>query len=116
MYYLFINSEKEYEELSREIFKSLGIDSYFEGDSSNVMNGYYNSFSFFGVKFKLEENSYDYEDDYRYMISIAKDRLSKVSCDESIETMIKDVVIKVLQLNMENSLSIEINDELEVIQ
>ena len=56
---LFFNSDKQFDEVAILIFTSLGIENYLEGESSNVLGGYYFSYNVFGIEIKLEQNSYD---------------------------------------------------------
>jgi len=59
MILLFFNYGEDLNKVSSVIFASLGISKSLEGDSSNVLEGEYYSFSIFGVQIKLELNTYD---------------------------------------------------------
>ena len=58
------------------LFGGLGASSTMQRDSANVLGGTYSVLSVLGFKIKLEPNSYDYEDQYNYMLSVNEDYLA----------------------------------------
>ena len=71
--------------VSEKIFKSFGIyeSELAKGSSSHVTEKVYYEYSVFGIKLKIEYNSYDYDDKYRYMLSTREDVLSGVTSDDN---------------------------------
>ena len=76
MEHLFFNIDGGVENAAEEVFKALGMGRSIEGDSANNPSGIYFEHSAFGVVLKVEENVYDYEDEFQYMLSIKKDMLT----------------------------------------
>jgi hypothetical protein len=70
--------------------------------------------SVFGVTIKLEENSYDYEDDYRYMLSVYRDRLTDLMVDESIVVSVSRLVVRLLVDNLNVKVGLEVGNQLEI--
>ena len=66
---LFFNSDESIQSVSKKIFNAIGTSTFYEGDSANVLNGLCYSASVFGVLIKLELNSYDYEEQYKYRVA-----------------------------------------------
>ncbi|MFY0256536.1 hypothetical protein ACDQ55_21595 [Chitinophaga sp. 30R24] len=114
MILLFFNYEEDLNKVSRVIFESLGINESLEGESSNVLGGVYYSFSIFGVKIKLEVNSYDYEDEYAYMLSIGKDLVSSMTVDDKIVDLIGEVVKRLLYIQLSLAVAEDKNNKLEI--
>lgn len=104
---IFFNSDKNLEEVSKLVFEAMGITHYLEGDSQNSLGGSYSSCSVFGISIKLELNSYDYEDDYKFMLLIRKDLTSSLKCDTEVEDAIATVVLKLLYNNWHIPLAVE---------
>lgn len=98
------------------IFQALGVNSIWEGDSQNVLGGVYSSYSIFGINIKLELNSYDYEDDYEFMLYIRKDMTSSLKVDAEIEDKVGEVVLKVLCDNLSIPIAFEVKGEFRVIE
>lgn len=107
---LFFNSDsKDIEKVANDVFSTLEIFKVDERESENVLNGVYYSFSIFGMTIRLESNSYDYEDEYYFMISVRKNLLSTKKTDKIIE---ENLTVIVARLLLEN-LKIEIAQEQE---
>ncbi|MES1159418.1 MAG: hypothetical protein ABUM51_01555, partial [Bacteroidota bacterium] len=71
---IFFNEALPIDDAAKSIFSAIGIqNNILEGDSAHVLSGIYYSYSIFGLKIKLELNSYDYDDKYNYMISVRED-------------------------------------------
>ena len=96
---LFFSFPGELQEATQLVFSVLGISSVKEGDSSNVLGGTYSVLSVLGFKIKLEPNSYDYEDQYNYMLSVSEDYLSRLEIDDEMVEAVADVVAKLLSKN-----------------
>jgi len=111
---IFFNSDADIGQVAKLIFEALGIGSFWEGDSHNVLGGTYNSYSIFGINIKLELNSYDYEDTYRFMLCVKKDMISSLKIDMDIENKVSEIVLRVLQYNLNIPIAVEKNGELLV--
>lgn len=112
---LFFNSDKQFDEVAILIFTSLGIENYLEGESSNVLGGYYFSYNVFGIEIKLEQNSYDYEGQFNHMIHIKENSMHSLKIDSSIENMVAGIVLKLLCNNLNVQLAIEKGNELLMV-
>ena len=64
-----------------------------------MLGGTYSVLSVLGFKIKLEPNSYDYEDQYNYMLSVSEDYLSRLEIDDEMVEAVADVVAKLLSKN-----------------
>ncbi len=115
MVIIFFNSIGDITHEANLIFEALGINNYMEGDSQNVLGGYYYSSSVFGIDVKLEMNSYDYEDKYKFMLSVGKDLVSSLKIEPSIEKSIVEVVLKLLYNNLDIQFVAESGNELLVV-
>src|SRR5438067_653371 len=113
---LFFNYDGDLNRVSEVIFATLGIIQYLKGDSYNVLGGAYTIFSVFGIKIKLELNSYDYEDDYNYMLSLRADPLSSTSVDDRIVEQITEIVKRLLYINLSLAVAEEKSDTLEIFK
>jgi hypothetical protein len=84
MQVLFINSKMSLENIAKKILSALGISKMVEGDSSFSPKGYYFKCTVLGIDLKIDENNYDYEDNYNYMISIKKTIGTKLADDNAL--------------------------------
>jgi hypothetical protein len=108
MHLLFFNLEGGIENVMVKVKDFLGLKNlFYEGDSSNVKDGIYYSYLIFGVKIKLEYNSYDYDDKYEYMVSIRKDDVSEVDAEEYFINDIANIVITLLGKNLKSRIGYE---------
>jgi hypothetical protein len=106
---IFFNMPHSIDKVAKIIFDSLGLNSFEEGDSSHVKDGIYYASSVFGIKVQLEGNSYDYDDQYSYMLSIKQDVLSAVYSDDLIVAEIANVIIRLLREALETEIAYEDN-------
>lgn len=111
---LFFNANSEDSEVADLVFHALGMPFNLEGSSANSLNGEYSSLSVFGLSVKLESNTYGYEDNYEYMISIYKDKLTKlVVCDDIVLPVVK-VVARLLADNLGVVVAHEVDNDLDI--
>lgn len=115
MEHLFFNYDRKLSETVAFIFSALGFTSIQEGDSLNVFGGTYASVSILGIVLKLEENSYDYEDDYRYMLSVKNDASSPVTVSDGTIRTFAGVVARILADNAALEVAVEVEAGIEVI-
>ncbi len=112
---VFFNSDGGLEEVSRSVFETIGLSHYLEGDSQNSLGGSYSSYSVFGINIRLELNSYDYEDDYKFMLLVRRDMNSRLKCDAGVEDEIATLVLKLLYNNLHIPLVIEKANMLQMV-
>jgi hypothetical protein len=110
MKHIFFNIDHSIDEVAQIVFGSLGIDNFVEGDSANVKDGIYYVSSVLGVKIKLEGNSYDYDNQYGYMLAIKQDGPSMIYSNDLIVAEIANVVIKILKATFETAIAYKNND------
>lgn len=113
---LFLNLPGDLKIVANEVYKSLGIEVFEEGTSTNVLNETYYSFNIFGCKILLEYNSYDYEDDYKYMLSVEEDFLSPFQVGKSIIGPLTLIVGTLLYENLKIEIAIEEGDQLKILK
>lgn len=106
---LFLNSEESLDEIAKLVFSALGLSKIVEGDSSFSPSGYYLEGTTLGIVIKIDENNYDYEDTYNYMISIKKDIGTKLADDNALLGF-AEVVASIISVK----LGIEVALELEL--
>lgn len=112
---LFFNLNDNSSDVANLVFNALGMPFNLEGSSAHSLHGKYSSLSVFGLSMKLESNTYEYEDDYEYMLSIYKDKLTTLAVsDEVILCMVK-VVARLLADNLGVCVAREVGNELNVI-
>lgn len=114
MIVLFLNLPCKYEMAINAINSALGISYSLEGESVNSLGSKYNETSLLGVKVKIEENSYDYEDDYNYSIFIDNDIFSTIKTTEYNINLISKVITDLLYRNLGTSIGMEINQKFEI--
>jgi len=114
MMHFFLNSNEDFEQAAPLIFQALGVAKYLEGDSSNVMGGYYYSYAVFGTNIKLEQNSYDYEDRYKFMLTVKKD-ITSLTIDSAILNLIYEVIGKLLKSNLKMDIAVEDDNGLKEV-
>jgi hypothetical protein len=111
---LFFSFPGELQEVTQVIFGLLGASSTVQRDSSNVLGGTYSVLSVLGFKIKLELNSYDYEDQYNYMLSVNEDYLTKLEVDEDMIEGVTDIVARLLSKNTSLKIAQEKEDGLVI--
>lgn len=111
---IFFNYPDSFEKAVPKIYSAIGIKEYMEGDSLHVLGGVYGTYSIFGIEIKVEENSYEYEDEYRYMIFIKKDVHSNIWTPEEYEAVIARMVCGLLHHNLQTEIAVEVDDKLEI--
>mgnify|MGYP006082911321 CR=1 FL=1 len=108
----FFSSTGNLQTLSKKVFGLLKVGNFQNIDSINVYQGNYSSCSFLGMKMKLEYNSYDYEEDYNFMITIQGDFTSDMVLNEKNIKLFADIVISILNSNTDITFAREVNDKL----
>lgn len=114
MEHLFFSISGGFENAAAKAFEALGMQRV-EGDSANSPSGVYFEHRVFGIVFKLEENVYDYEDEYDYMMSIKKDVLSNLDVPDEVLTALVNVASTLLVKHLGVKVGVEIGNELRVL-
>lgn len=115
MHLVFLNSKDDLDQFSKMLFKILELNEFKKTDSHNVYNGTYASYSVLGIKIKLEYNSYDYEENYNYMMTIAEDFTSKINLNARDVDYFAEIIIHILKMNTNINMAREIDDELKIL-
>lgn len=108
---LFFSLTAELAEATQTVFKVLRASSV-EGNSANVSGGTYMMGSVLGFKIKLERNSYDYEDQYNYMLSVNEDYLAGLNVDDEMAEAMAGIVAQLLSKNSSLTIAQEKEDGL----
>lgn len=73
MQHLFFDSGDTLAEVAVAVLGSIGLHDVQQGESVNVLGTEYYSARSLGFVFRLERNAYDYEEQFRFMLSISED-------------------------------------------
>ena len=111
---LFFNKSGSFDEVAGAVFRALGLLSG-EGDSANALGGDYHVASALGVDVRLERNSYDYEDEYEYMLSIRKNLASPLNVAPSVSEYVARAAARMLADNVGLSVAREGEGGLELL-
>ena len=111
---LFLKSNFKIDDFSKKMFETLDLD-YFKKDSLNAYKEIYYISKILGLEICLEYNSYDYEDEYNYMLTINKDVNSKLNISEIDITNFTIIVGKILSLTFNTEVVYEVNETLKII-
>lgn len=115
MEHIFFNMKTGLAATATKVFNAIGItNNILEEDSLNVLGGIYYEYPILGCRIKLEQNSYEWEDKYKYMITVKKDVLSDVTANEENVRLLLQIVIDLLHRNLTVEVAVEVGDELEV--
>ena len=115
MEHLFFNMDGSFDEVARVVFDALGLSAG-EGDSANVLGGDYRVASSLGVDIRLERNSYDYEDDYEYMLSVRKNLASSLRVAPAVAEHVSRAAAQMLADNANVTVAREAEDGIEILQ
>jgi hypothetical protein len=116
MQHLFLECDKSLEqvaseifEVASEIFEAALRSRVVEAESLNVHGGTYFEGTFKNLVLRVESNSYDYEDDYEFMVTLK----NAVVSDRKVSDSEIQLVAKSLQNSLVNQLRIPVALELE---
>jgi hypothetical protein len=108
---LFFSFPTSLADTTKTIFQVLGA-SPVEGDSANVLGGTYTMVSVLGFQIKLELNSYEYEDQYNYMLSVTEDSSASLRVDQAMEETMAGIVAQLLSKNLPLTVAQELSHSL----
>lgn len=113
MEHLFFTPDGGFDTTVRAVFGVLGVSSPSIGESKNVLGERYGEARILGMKIRLEENSYDYEDEFRFMLSLKSDPLEGVTIREDDITLVARVVRNLLVDNLGLVVGLEVGSSLD---
>lgn len=105
---IFFSTIGNLDQVSEAFFSNFIDNNFLKGDSENLLGGSYYDYPILGIRIKIELNSYDYEDKYRFMISISKDYRKKIKVDPSVEDSITDALATLIAQNFNVTVAKEI--------
>jgi len=108
----FFQIEDDLQNAAKKICEALGIDTKTVkvGSSTHVLNGSYFNYTVFGCRIKLEKNSYDYDDQYNYMLSISINSLSNLNTDINVLKSMSTIIRMLLSKNLGIVIAYEVAD------
>ena len=113
MEHLFFNSDKILNDVAASVFEILGTKSV-GGESTNVLGGTYFQTRVFGLLVRVEENSYDFEDRYAYMLSVKRDVIGNVYVRDGDVAAIARSIQHILADNMKTDVAMEVGMTIEL--
>ena len=115
MEHLFFSLDGDFDTVVSRVFGALGIEAYRRGQRANSLGGTYDDYSVFGVAIKIERNSYDYEDEFEYMMSVKHDEISNAQASEDVVRAVAEIVKVQLLKNLSIQIGIEIGNEVQIV-
>ena len=115
MEHIFFNHNGGIENAAAKAFNALGMERSLEGDSANNASGIYFEYTAFGVKFKIEENVYGFEDEFEYMLSIRKDMLTDLEVPDDVPSVLASIASRMLAKNLNVEVGIETGDKVQIV-
>ena len=111
MQVLFFQLDKSFDEVGKLIISCLGFNNLIESETTFNTKGYYFIANTLGLTIKLDENNYDYEDKYNYMITIKKAIGTKLYSENSI-LGVAEIVASIIssKLNIQVALEEELRN------
>ena len=110
MQHLFLNSSADLVSTANHLFPVLGV-KYSARHSKNVLNGVYYEGYCFGCRIRLEENSYEFEDQFKYMLTVKCNLLSETTMRDDDVPVLTQLLQRVLSDNLK--IKIELEDDLQ---
>jgi hypothetical protein len=89
---LFLDLKGSYRDVNKQVFDALGINGVF---------------SVFGFSLKLEENTYNHEDDFDYTLFISKDVINEIDTSDANENEISAIIFDLLNRNLKVKILME---------
>lgn len=111
MVLLFFFFTGELLETAQLLFSLLKLP-FSEGDSANVLGGDYYVARLLGFRIKLERNSYDYEDEYNYMLSVEKDFRPSLRITDAMAESLAEILAQLLSQNLPLTIAYKKDDKL----
>jgi hypothetical protein len=107
---LFVSSSMQLNEFADLVFSDLQLRDICEGDSSYSPSGFYLVGTLLGIAIKIDENNYDYEEHYNYMISIKKAIGTKLSDENSILGL-AEIIASTIAVKLDTEVALEQRDK-----
>lgn len=112
MEHLFFNSDDSLHTISIALGKLFGACPEV-GESKNVLSESYFEMSILGIKVRLEENCYDYEDQFGFMLSFKRDVLQEVVVRDDDVFSVARIAQRLLTDNLGLTALLEVGAALE---
>ena len=103
---LFLKLDTRYEEFGNIVLSTLGFSSFAESETTFNTQGYYFVANILGVSIKVEENCYDYEEQYNCLITIKQGIGIKLANDNSLSG-VAEVIASVLAAKLKTEIAME---------
>lgn len=112
MEHLFFDSDKGIGDVANMVFNVLGLQPEL-CESKNVLNDSYYEVAIFGMKIRLEENCYDYEDQFQYMLSVKRNVLLDTTIHDDEINSIARIVQHIIADTLTIAVAIEVGEKIE---
>lgn len=116
MQHLFLDCEQSLDQVAYRIFEAAALVNGVEIDSLNVLGGTYFEGTFRNLVLRVESNSYDYEDDYAFMITLKNNVLSDVQVAEKEIQRAAKSLQSLLVDNLRIPVAMELDSSLELME
>lgn len=113
---LFFSLDGSFEEVAKRFYASLGISDFDERDSANCLSGIYYASYIFGISIRLEQNCYDYEDQFVYCVFITENVLACLTVPDAVIAQIAQCVIQMIAANLGVTVGVERGDGFTLTQ
>jgi hypothetical protein len=98
MQHLFFNATGPFHDVARTVSEALNLPLP-RGDSDNALGGEYYAASILGILLRLEQNSFEHETEYEYMLSVREDLTSSLRVSSSVSAHVAWAVAQMLADN-----------------
>lgn len=116
MQHLFLDCQQSLEQVASRIFEAAAPVKGVEIDSLNVLGGTYFEGTFRNLVLRVESNSYDYEDDYEFMITLKSNNLSNRQVAEKEIQMAAKSLQSLLVDKLRIPVAMELDSSLELME
>ena len=106
MQVLFFKLDKPFNEASTLVFSALGFNQHMESETTFNAQGYYFYVDILDLSIVLDENNYDYEDMFNYMLTIKKS-IGSAIYDENSILGVAEIVASIIATKLEIDVAIE---------
>ncbi len=115
MEHLFFNLDNSLAEAARVVFAAVCDSNGFEGHSANVHGGAYFQNQVNNLVIRVESNSYDFEDEYAFMITVKNNPLSSRNVNDVELQAATRTIQRLLANKLQISVALEIGSNLETL-
>jgi hypothetical protein len=116
MQHLFLDCEQSLDQVAFRIFEAAASVNGVEIDSMNVLGGTYFEGTFRNLVLRVESNSYEYEDDYEFMITLKSNVLGDGQVTEKELQMAAKALQSLLVDKLRIPVAMELDSSLELME